>query len=611
MTAGEEIKPSEAESKLESVVTEKGSTPAPPAPTTNGTEPTKLSFRLQTWEKLEKMEQVVFPRPCKFRIPRFKGENEAVEKLAELDAFKESKVVKVNLDKAHERVRLEVIQSGKSLIAGTPGLKEAVFLLMRPPMEANKLANRLAASRIGIRHLGSALDFYSGVKAELVVLGSVAVDRKGHRIGKGEGFTDLEYAILSKLGIIDPEATIVTVVHDLQVYEELPESIFKPWDVPVDIIVTPTQVIHIEKKLPRPSLQWNLLSNRRVNDIPIIKQLLEKEQNDTGTKIELKEVDSETEGTNHYYPPLRTRRRRFIRRRRMTSAPSENGMPHGGAMNRMSSAPPPRGGTRTFRQRNQRQNMPPNGITNDRAMKMNMNNKGGMGRRLGPPIRKIRRPRYTVDFSVRVDGLTSGVRIRELKAALLERNVRPIDISWRAAKGVALLHFAKKRPSQVANGVTNASMEEIVSQLQGLAIKTEDGNSPPELKVEGVKPIPRTSTSEEKEQGKSAPGATAEAAPAQAATALAATAPAATAPTIGAGEDASGSTTASASSGDTSEVSSANGSSASEPTVSVPLVNGHASAGGDSPDPSPNKENGPASPRPADPAQAPVVQLAA
>lgn len=30
--------------------------------------------------------------------------------MAELEAFKEAKVVKVNLDKAHERVRLEVIQ---------------------------------------------------------------------------------------------------------------------------------------------------------------------------------------------------------------------------------------------------------------------------------------------------------------------------------------------------------------------------------------------------------------------------------------------------------------------------------------------------------------------
>lgn len=61
------------------------------------------------------------------------------------------------------------------------------------------------------------------------------------------------------------------------------------------------------------------------------------------------------------------------------------------------------------------------------------------------PMRRISRPKYTVDFSIRVNGLTSAVRIRDLKAALIERGVRPNDISWRSTKGVALLHFAKVR----------------------------------------------------------------------------------------------------------------------------------------------------------------------
>ncbi|XP_066906617.1 methenyltetrahydrofolate synthase domain-containing protein [Halyomorpha halys] len=492
MTAGEEIKPSEVESQLEKEV---GKGNAIAAPVANGPETTKLTIRLQTWEKLESMDQVVFPRPCKFRIPRFKGENEAVEKLAQLEAFRAAKVVKVNLDKAHERVRLEVIQKGKSLIAGTPGLKEAVFLLMRPPMEANKLANRMAASRIGIRHLGTALDFSSGIKADLVVLGSVAVDKKGHRIGKGEGFTDLEYALLSKLGIIIQDAVIATVVHDLQVYEEFPDALFKPWDVPVDIIITPTQVIHVEKKLPRPELTWNLLSSRRVNDIPIIKQLLEKEQL-AGASVALKEVDSEPEGPSGYWPPLRTKRRRFVRRRRLTSAPPD-GQPRGAA-NRNSSAPPPRG--RTFRRSGRRVTLQPQGSASGDKVD---NNKVGMGlgrRMMGPPMRRIRRPRYTVDFSVRIDGLTSGIRIRELKAALFERNVRPVDISWRAAKGVALLHFAKpmlqRRPNQ-SSATNSVGMDEVVSMLQGLAIKSGDGATTPELKVEGVKPILRPSSAAE------------------------------------------------------------------------------------------------------------------
>lgn len=94
-------------------------------------------------------------------------------------------------------------------------------------------------------------------------------------------------------------------------------------------------------------------------------------------KVELKEVDSETESTNNYYPPMRMNRRRFVRRRRLTSAPPD-GAPRG-AINRGSSAPPPRPGSRTFSQRNRRQTLPSNAyssgdrVTKVRLLKLSMN----------------------------------------------------------------------------------------------------------------------------------------------------------------------------------------------------------------------------------------------
>lgn len=36
---------------------------------------------------------------------------------------------------------------------------------------------------------------------------------------------------------------VITTVHDCQVFDSLPAEIFKENDVPVDIIVTPTQTI--------------------------------------------------------------------------------------------------------------------------------------------------------------------------------------------------------------------------------------------------------------------------------------------------------------------------------------------------------------------------------
>uniref|UniRef100_A0A161M5R5 Methenyltetrahydrofolate synthase domain-containing protein n=2 Tax=Triatoma infestans TaxID=30076 RepID=A0A161M5R5_TRIIF len=477
MTTGEEIKPN-AVPPVQDIPAPAKMTSVPQSD--QGQEMNKMSIRHATWSKLESSDLVLFPRPCKYRIPRFKGENEAVERLAQLDIFKNAKVVKVNLDKAHERLRLEVIQSGKELVAGTPGLREAVFLLLRPPAEPSKIAYKMAASRIGIHYLGTALDFSSDTKADLVIVGSVAVDKKGHRIGKGEGFSDLEYALLSKLGAIAPNAIIATLVHDVQVYEEFPEEMFKEHDVPVDVIVTPTQVIEVDKRLPKPTLYWKILSNRRVNDIPIIKHLLDKEQT-SGVKVELKEVDSDPE-TGRFFPQIR--RRRFMRRRRQASAPEQRQQGRGGGR-REASAPPPNRGSRTFRRRPRRSQ--PIGPDSPKQIEGQQQNMKPVRR---GPMRRISRPKYTVDFSIRVNGLTSAVRIRDLKAALIERGVRPSDISWRSTKGVALLHFAKRRPNQ---DIANAGVDEVVAQLQGLSVKPEDGPSA-DLSIELAKPIVKTPT---------------------------------------------------------------------------------------------------------------------
>ena len=64
-----------------------------------------------------------------------------------------------------------------------------------------------------------------------------------------------------------------------QIYDEIPEHLFKEHDVPVDWIVTPTQVIEIQEKLPRPTkILWNILSNRRILEIPVLQKLREEEQ---------------------------------------------------------------------------------------------------------------------------------------------------------------------------------------------------------------------------------------------------------------------------------------------------------------------------------------------
>jgi 5-formyltetrahydrofolate cyclo-ligase len=60
---------------------------------------------------------------------------------------------------------------------------------------------------------------------DLIVVGSVAVNSHGVRLGKGAGYSDIEFGLLAEAGLIGERTTIVTTVHELQLLnDELPEQ---------------------------------------------------------------------------------------------------------------------------------------------------------------------------------------------------------------------------------------------------------------------------------------------------------------------------------------------------------------------------------------------------
>lgn len=143
----------------------------------------------------------------------------------------------------------------------------------------------------------------------MVVIGSVVVSRDGYRIGRGNGFNDLDIGLLTETGALTSETIIVTLVHDAQVVDNLPTNLFQKYDTPVDLIVTPTEVIHVDKRLPRPTgIFWELLSERRLKIIPVL-QVLKETLEKQGKVITLKEIDTDIEQSQH-------RRRRGMMRRR-------------------------------------------------------------------------------------------------------------------------------------------------------------------------------------------------------------------------------------------------------------------------------------------------------
>ena len=166
----------------------------------------------------------------------------------------------------------------KELLVPTPRLRSGLFNRLLNSGERSKAELRTLASRKGIDSSSVPVSLEDPVRIDLVVLGSVAVDRLGHRIGKGEGFADLEFALAASFsgagGAVTEDTVVVTTVHDCQVFDSLPEQLFQDHDVPVDVIVTPSSIIRVETKLKKPTtIIWDRLSEEKLKQIPLLNQL--------------------------------------------------------------------------------------------------------------------------------------------------------------------------------------------------------------------------------------------------------------------------------------------------------------------------------------------------
>ena len=217
----------------------------------------KQQVRERIWELLERERAARFPG-ARGRIPNFRGAEQAAGRLAELPEWQAARVVKANPDAPQLPVRRHARREGKTLYMAVPRhttVKPFVEVLGDPTI---KRALAEGAPR--------ALEELEPV--ELVVCGTVAVNRDGVRVGKGGGFSDLEFALLAERGLVGDETTIVTTVHDLQLVDEpLPET---EHDFRVDVIVTPTSVVRTPRRRRPPGILWDHLDAEKRAAIPVL-----------------------------------------------------------------------------------------------------------------------------------------------------------------------------------------------------------------------------------------------------------------------------------------------------------------------------------------------------
>lgn len=220
----------------------------------------KQEVRERIWSLLERENAARFPG-ARGRIPNFQGAEHAAGRLARLPEWQAARAVKSNPDAPQLPVRRRARKDGKTLYMAVPRLAEAKpFVVVRGDPTIKRA---LAEGRpVGLDELEP---------VELIVCGTVAVDRQGVRVGKGGGFSDLEFALLVQRGLVDARTTIVTTVHDLQLLaEKLPET---GHDFRVDVIVTPTRVVRTRRRHRPPGLLWEHLEAEKRDSIPVLRAL--------------------------------------------------------------------------------------------------------------------------------------------------------------------------------------------------------------------------------------------------------------------------------------------------------------------------------------------------
>jgi len=196
----------------------------------------KQKLREKIWKILEEKKIARFPLPCFGRIPNFEGADKAAKLLTTLPEWNKAKIIFSNPDAAQRPVRELTLKEGKILIMATPRLKKG-YLKINPKEVKGK--EKKASTITGAFKYGKPIKNLP--KPDLIVIGCVAVDQEGWRLGKGGGYGDKEIkTFLEKFAKIP----VITTVHELQIVEKVPHT---ENDTKVDYIITPKKIIIIEE----------------------------------------------------------------------------------------------------------------------------------------------------------------------------------------------------------------------------------------------------------------------------------------------------------------------------------------------------------------------------
>ncbi|MBW3660591.1 MAG: 5-formyltetrahydrofolate cyclo-ligase [Gemmatimonadetes bacterium] len=231
----------------------------------------KAALRERVWSALKDADADRFPG-AEGRIPNFIGAEDAAERLRGLGIWGQAATLKANPDSPQWPVRQRALEDGKRVYMAVPRLADPrPFFLLHP--ERIEQSPRKASSIKGAGREGRPVEMDALEPVDLVVVGSVAVSEDGARLGKGGGFSDLEFALAREAGLIGADTVVATTVHEVQLVDpgQIPMA---DHDVPLDWIVTPDRAVRCQERHARSGgIRWDALTEEKIAAIPLLARI--------------------------------------------------------------------------------------------------------------------------------------------------------------------------------------------------------------------------------------------------------------------------------------------------------------------------------------------------
>jgi 5-formyltetrahydrofolate cyclo-ligase len=234
----------------------------------------KQRLREEIWRALTVNKVARFPG-AQGRIPNFIGAEAAAQHLMTLPVWQSARTLKCNPDAPQRSVRYAALQAGKVLYMAVPRLRDLKPFIALDPALLGPGGLWRASSIQGAFAVGKPVALAEMRPIDLIVAGCVAVSPDGARLGKGGGYSDLEYALCRQAGIAHQDTPIITTVHPMQV---VPDHTIEmtAHDISLSWFATPAGVVQTADRYPRPQgILWDELGEK-LDEIPVLHQLAER-----------------------------------------------------------------------------------------------------------------------------------------------------------------------------------------------------------------------------------------------------------------------------------------------------------------------------------------------